>query len=172
MHPYEEVAYYISKLENEWQDAGSGMVGQFAEEMSESDFLLLLKNNFNLSVIRHTSFLNIPIKKVALCGGSGFFLLNNAKHSGAQVYITGDVKYHEFFDADGKILLADIGHFESEQFTIELLNDFLRMQEKSWNHRFLNTEGQTPDLTIGGLALHYKVRATSLISKNSRMSPT
>lgn len=138
VHPYEEVAYYISKLENEWQDAGSGMVGELPVEMSEGDFLHLLKNNFNLSVIRHTSFLNAAIKKVALCGGSGFFLLNNAKHSGAQVYITGDIKYHEFFDAGNEILLADIGHFESEQFTIELLNDFLK--EKYVNFAVLKTK--------------------------------
>ena len=141
IHPYEEVAYYISKLENEWQDAGSGLIGELREDMDERDFLLLLRSIFNLSVIRHTSFLNAPIKKVALCGGSGFFLLNPAKLSGAQVYITGDIKYHEFFDADDDILLADIGHFESEQFTIDLIIDFLK--EKYVNFAVLKTKINT-----------------------------
>ena len=141
IHPYEEVAYYISSLENEWQEAGSGLVGELKEEMTENDFLHLLKDNFNLSVIRHTSLLGATIKKVALCGGSGFFLLNHAKHSGAQVYVTGDVKYHEFFDADGSILLADIGHYESEQFTIDLIIDFLK--EKYVNFAVLKTKINT-----------------------------
>ncbi|MEO6948668.1 MAG: Nif3-like dinuclear metal center hexameric protein [Ginsengibacter sp.] len=141
VHPYEEVAYYISSLENEWQEAGSGLIGELEKEMTERDFLDLLKINFNLSVIRHTSFLGGYIKKVALCGGSGFFLLNNAKNSGAQVYVTGDVKYHEFFDADNEILLADIGHFESEQFTIDLIIDFLK--EKYANFAVLKTKINT-----------------------------
>ena len=141
IHPYEEVAYYISKLENDWQDAGSGLVGELKEEISEIELLHMLKSNFNLSVIRHTSFLNASIKRIALCGGSGFFLLKDAKLSGAQVYITGDIKYHEFFDAEEQILLADIGHFESEQFTIDLLIDFLK--EKYVNFAVLKTKINT-----------------------------
>ncbi|MEO6819029.1 MAG: Nif3-like dinuclear metal center hexameric protein [Ginsengibacter sp.] len=141
IHPYEEVAYYISVVENEWQEVGSGLIGELEEEMTESNFLHLLKEKFKLSVIRHTSLLGKPIKKVALCGGSGFFLLNQAKALGAQVYVTGDVKYHEFFDADGKILLADIGHYESEQFTIDLIIDFLK--EKYVNFAVLKTKINT-----------------------------
>ena len=141
VHPYEEVAYYITKLENEWQEAGSGLVGELQEEMTELDFLSLLKSNFNLSVIRHAPLSGAFIKKVALCGGSGFFLLQDAKLSGAQVYVTGDVKYHEFFDAESQILLADIGHYESEQFTIDLIIDFLK--EKYVNFAVLKTKINT-----------------------------
>lgn len=127
-HPYEEVAYYINTLDNVRDDIGSGLIGEFTEEMSENDLLKLLKNKFSLSVIRHTPFHGKKIKRVALCGGAGIFLLKNALAADAQVFITGDVKYHEFFDADGKILLADIGHFESEQFTVELLTEFLQQK--------------------------------------------
>ncbi len=140
-HPYEEVAYYISSLDNEWQESGSGLVGELKETLTESELCNLLKNKFNLSVIRHSRFLNKKVKKIALCGGSGFFLLPNAIASGADVYITGDVKYHEFFDADGRILLADIGHYESEQFTIELLAEFL--QNKYPNFAVRKTEINT-----------------------------
>lgn len=136
-HPYEEVAVYVTTLDNQWQEAGSGIVGEFSNEMSEEDFLQLLKSTFQLKVIRHTSLLKKSIKKVALCGGSGFFLLNQAKKAKADAYVTGDIKYHEFFDADGSILLADIGHYESEQYTIELLAEFL--QNKYPNFAVLKT---------------------------------
>ncbi len=124
-HPYEEVAYYLSSLENEFTETGSGMVGELPKEMPEADFLAQLKDTFGTGVIRHTAFTGRKVKKVALCGGAGVFLLGNAIASKADVYVTADVKYHEFFDADGKILLADIGHYESEQFTIDLLADHL-----------------------------------------------
>lgn len=125
-HPYEEVAYDILPLSNTCQQVGAGMVGELPEAMEEKDFLQLLKKQFDLSVIRHTPLLGKKIKKVALCGGAGSFLTNDAINSGSDIYVTGDVKYHEFFDADGKIVLADIGHFESEQFTVELLFDYLQ----------------------------------------------
>lgn len=125
-HPYEEVAVYITTLDNKWQDAGSGVVGELLDEMPEQDFFKLIKEKFNLKVIRHSALLNKPIKKVALCGGSGFFLLKDAIGSGADIYLTADIKYHEFFDADGQILLADMGHYESEQYTVELLAEFLQ----------------------------------------------
>ncbi len=124
-HPYEEVAYDIYSLNNSNQFAGSGILGEFSKEMDEMAFLALLKNKFNLSLIRHTASTGKPIKKVAICGGAGSFLTSAAIASGADVYITSDIKYHEFFDADGKLLLADIGHYESEQFTIDLLFDIL-----------------------------------------------
>lgn len=124
-HPYEEVAYDIYSLDNSYQSAGSGMIGELQSEMNEKEFLLFVKSQLNTPVIRHTSFLNKKIKRIAVCGGAGFFLLNDAIASKADVFITSDVKYHQFFDADNKILLADVGHFESEQFTGELLYESL-----------------------------------------------
>jgi dinuclear metal center YbgI/SA1388 family protein len=140
-HPYEEVAYYIQALENVQENVGSGLIGELAEEISEKELLKSLKNDFNLSIIKHTPFSGKPVTKVAVCGGAGIFLLPNAIAAGAQVYITADIKYHEFFDADSRILLADIGHYESEQFTIELLTDFL--QKKFPNFAVLKTEINT-----------------------------
>ena len=124
-HPYEEVAYDIIALGNENQGIGSGMVGELPEPLSENEFLKVLKQKFDLSVIRHTTLLNKPVKKIALCGGAGSFLIGAALATGADFYITGDIKYHEFFDANGRLVIADIGHYESEQFTIDLLFEFL-----------------------------------------------
>lgn len=126
IHPYEEVAYYLSSLTNENQEVGSGMTGELEEAIEPIDFLRRLKSNMNLSVVRHTSLLNKKVKKVALCGGSGSFLLQNAIKSGADFFVTADFKYHEFFDTDGKITIADIGHYESEIFTKELLGELLK----------------------------------------------
>jgi len=124
-HPYEEVAYDIFKLENESAQLGAGIIGSLEVKMDEKEFLLKLKELTQAGVVRHTSLRNKGIKKVALCGGSGAFLIGKAKSAGADVYITGDVKYHEFFDADGQIVFADIGHYESEQFTKELLISYI-----------------------------------------------
>ncbi len=124
-HPYEEVAYDIVALHNQNQQVGSGLVGDLPEQLSETAFLGLLKIKFNLSVIRHTPLLDKLVKKVALCGGAGSFLIGAAVASGADFYITGDIKYHEFFDANSRLVVADIGHFESEQYTIDLLFDIL-----------------------------------------------
>jgi dinuclear metal center YbgI/SA1388 family protein len=125
-HPYEEVAYDIIPLNNTYQQTGSGLVGELPESIDEADFLTNLKKIFGLSVIRHTNLLGKKVKKIALCGGAGSFLISAAIASGANIYITSDVKYHEFFDANGKLVIADIGHYESEQFTIDLLFDILR----------------------------------------------
>ena len=124
-HPYEEVAYDIIALGNENQGIGSGMVGELPEPLSENEFLKVLKQKFDLSVIRHTTLLNKPVKKIALCGGAGSFLIGAALATGADFYITGDIKYHEFFDANSRLVVADIGHYESEQFTTDLLFDIL-----------------------------------------------
>ncbi len=124
-HPYEEVAYDIYNLTNTFQETGSGAIGNLPEPMEESTFLEKLVSIFSVKVVRHTSFTGKKLQKVAICGGAGSFLTNTAKAAGADVYITADVKYHEFFDADGQLLLADIGHFESEQFTIDLLFELL-----------------------------------------------
>ena len=125
VHPYEEVAYDLVSLDNQFQSVGSGIIGELQNPISEPEFLELIKVKFGLQVIRHTPFLKKPVEKVAICGGAGSFLTKTAIASGADAYITGDVKYHEFFDADGGLLLADIGHWESEQFTIDLLADLL-----------------------------------------------
>lgn len=124
-HPYEEVAYDVFDLANSNQYEGAGMIGELAEPMETMDFLVELKKNFNCGTIRHTTILKEKISKVAFCGGSGSFLLNHAKQSNADIFITGDFKYHEFFDSENQIVIADIGHYESEQFTINLLSDVL-----------------------------------------------
>lgn len=140
-HPYEEVAYFLTALENVRDDIGLGIVGELPQELTEEEFLQLLKVKFDLKCIRHTAFTKRKVRRVALCGGSGSFLLANAQKAGAQAFVTGDVKYHDFFDAEGKILLADIGHFESEQFTIELLVEFL--QENLPNFAVLKSDTNT-----------------------------
>lgn len=124
-HLYEEVAYYVQLLENENQEVGAGMVGELSEPMDELEFLDHLKEKMDLKVIKHTMLLGKKISKVAVCGGAGIFLLGDAKKAGADVFITADVKYHEFFDAESKIILCDIGHYESEIFTKQLLGEVL-----------------------------------------------
>lgn len=140
-HPYEEVAYDIYPLENKLNTVGSGMIGWLEEEMEAADFLAFVKSRMNVTLIRHTKATDRKIKKVAVCGGSGSFLLNNAIAAGADAFITADFKYHEFFDADGKLMIADIGHFESEQFTSGLLIDIIR--EKFPNFAIRLTEHNT-----------------------------
>ncbi len=125
-HPYEEVAYDILPLTNTHGGIGAGIVGLLPEAMEEGAFLSRLKSVFGVPVIRHTALGKRRVKKVALCGGAGSSLISNAIAVGADFYITADMKYHEFFDANGRLVIADIGHFESEQFTMELLAGFLR----------------------------------------------
>ena len=124
-HPYEEVAYYLSALENENQEVGAGMFGELENPMTAEEFLDYLKEKMKLKIVKHTALVKEKIKKVAVCGGAGIFLLGDAKRKGADVFITADVKYHEFFDADGSLILCDIGHYESEIFTKELLGELL-----------------------------------------------
>jgi dinuclear metal center YbgI/SA1388 family protein len=118
-HPYEELAYFASPVLNQWQDKGAGMVGELPEEMNFGDFVAMVKNSLGLSMLKHTRPMKERVKKIALCGGSGFFLLQDAKAAGADVYLTSDVKYHEFFDAEDSLVLMDAGHYETEQFTSE-----------------------------------------------------
>ena len=125
-HPYEEVAYDLYALTNQHQQIGSGMIGELETPMDEDDFLAEVKEKMHAGVIRHTAFTGKQVKKVAVCGGSGGFLLKQAIAAGADIFITADYKYHEFFDAEGKILIADIGHFESEQFTQQLLYEIIQ----------------------------------------------
>lgn len=140
-HPYEEVAYEIISLDNVYQQTGSGLTGYLEQPMEETALLEQIKRVFGLSVIRHTPLTGKMVKKLAICGGAGSFLTGAAIASGADFYLTADVKYHEFFDANGRLLLADIGHFESEQFTIDLLFEVLH--EKFPNFAVLKTGVQT-----------------------------
>jgi dinuclear metal center YbgI/SA1388 family protein len=125
-HPYEEVAYDLYELTNQHQQIGAGMIGELEHAIDEDAFLFDVKEKMRAKVIRHTEFTGKTVKKVAVCGGAGGFLLKQAIAAGADVFITADYKYHEFFDAEGKIMIADIGHFESEQFTQQLLYDIIR----------------------------------------------
>ena len=127
-HPYEEVAYFLSPLENEWSETGSGMVGLLNKPVPVADFIGQVKSAFGLAVVKHTQPRAEAVEKIAWCGGSGFFLLGDAKKAGADVYLTADIKYHEFFDAEGDLMLADIGHYESEQFTSECIVEQLSKQ--------------------------------------------
>jgi dinuclear metal center YbgI/SA1388 family protein len=124
-HPYEEVAYDIFAMANVHFGIGAGVIGELKLAVSEEAFLKMLKDSFDLQVIRHTALRGKPVQKVALCGGSGAFLIKTALSKGADVYISADVKYHEFFDAEGRMVIADIGHHESEQFAVDLLHELL-----------------------------------------------
>ncbi len=115
----------IHRLENPTTEIGSGMIGELPEPMEEMDFLQNLKKTMKTGCVRHTRLLGKPVKTVAVCGGSGSFLLPHAIRQKADVFVTADFKYHEFFDADGQTVIADIGHYESEQFTIELLQEII-----------------------------------------------
>ena len=121
----EEIAYQIYVLDNKIRSIGSGLVGELDEPVDSILFLKQLKKIMNLELIRHTHVNKDVIKKIALCGGSGSFLIDKAIYSNADIFITSDIKYHQFFDIDNKIILADIGHYESEQFTKNLVYDYL-----------------------------------------------
>ncbi|MCU0357001.1 MAG: Nif3-like dinuclear metal center hexameric protein [Cyclobacteriaceae bacterium] len=138
-HPYEEVAYYINPVANDNQEVGAGMVGELEEPLDSVAFLRKVKQDMGLSVIRHTAPISKPVSRVAVCGGAGIFLLQDAIRAGAQAFITADVKYHEFFDADNRILLADIGHYESEVFTKDLLVTLLNEKFPTFAVNFSGT---------------------------------
>jgi dinuclear metal center YbgI/SA1388 family protein len=125
-HPYEEVAYDIYSLENEFDRAGAGMKGELPQKMTEVEFLMKLKVVLKVPFIRHSPLLGRMVGTVAVCGGSGSFLIQDAIQQHADFYVSADIKYHQFFDADGKIVIADTGHYESEQFTCNLLADYLK----------------------------------------------
>lgn len=124
-HPYEEVAYEIYVLENKHQEIGLGMIGTLSKPMEESEFLSFLKEAMQTDCIRHSQFTGKPIEKVAVLGGSGAFAIDAAKAAGADAFVSADFKYHDFFKAENQIVLADIGHFESEQYTKTLLFEYL-----------------------------------------------
>ena len=138
-HPYEEVAHYITMLANENQEVGSGLIGELPEAQEPMQFLRRLKDSMQLSVIRHTRVPAKKISKIAVCGGSGSFLLPRAIKAGAEVFISADFKYHEFFDADDRIVIADIGHYESEAHTKELLTEILTKKFHTFAINFSKT---------------------------------
>ncbi|OYU97023.1 MAG: Nif3-like dinuclear metal center hexameric protein [Bacteroidetes bacterium B1(2017)] len=124
-HPYEEVAYDIFPLLNKSSEIGSGLIGELPKPMEEQEFLAYLKEKMDLKTLRYTRFNSQKISKVAICGGAGSFLLKKAISQGAQAFISSDFKYHEFFDAENRLLIADIGHYESEKFTKSLLSELI-----------------------------------------------
>lgn len=140
-HPYEEVAYEISELKNIHQHLGMGMIGALPEEKTETAFLEALKEGFGTGVIRHSSLLGKPVRNVAVLGGSGSFAIEQAKSAGADIFVTADLKYHDFYKAEQKLVLADIGHYESEQFTKNLLHSYLT--KKIRNFAFILAETNT-----------------------------
>ena len=138
-HPYQEVAYYLTKLENENQEVGAGMLGELEHPMDLRSFLLHVKKCMNAPGIRYTESTNKAISKVAWCGGAGSFLLPKAIAAGADIYLSSDFKYHEFFDADNKLVIADIGHYESEQYTKDLLTEVLNEKFTTFATTFSKT---------------------------------
>ncbi|MDR3272054.1 MAG: Nif3-like dinuclear metal center hexameric protein [Flavobacteriaceae bacterium] len=143
-HPYEEIAYEIYTLDNENQELGMGRIGELDEEISETEFLKHLKKSLPTGCIRHTTLRGKSVKKVAVLGGSGSFAISAALAAGADVFVTADIKYHEFFQAEGKILLADIGHYESEQFTKNLLYNLLKNSAKAEFSIIISEENTNP----------------------------
>jgi dinuclear metal center YbgI/SA1388 family protein len=139
VHPYEEVAYDIYALENENIEIGLGCTGEFSDPLTGNDFLNFVSSVFNAKGLRYSKLTGKKIRKVALCGGSGASLLHAAISSGSDAFITADIKYHNFFDADNSILLVDAGHFESEKYTTEILKDLIIKKFPKFAVRFSKT---------------------------------
>ncbi len=138
-HPYEEVAYDLYPLENRNVDAGLGCTGITVTEMGEKEFIEHVSKVFGSNGIRYSKLSGRPVKKVALCGGAGASLINDAIASGADVFVTGDVKYHSFFEAENRILLIDAGHYETEKFTVEILKELIIKKFPKFALRFSET---------------------------------
>ena len=132
VHPYEEVAFDIFQLQNDFEQVGAGMIGELEREKTEKEFLAHVCEVIGIPCLRHSHLLGKKVKTVAICGGSGFFLLPDARRNQADVFLTADVKYHEFFEADSKILLVDGGHFETEQFTKELIAELIQKKNATF----------------------------------------
>jgi len=140
-HPYEEVAYEVSNLENDHQNIGLGMIGELETAKTERDFLQLVKDAMQAEGIRHSEYCNKNVKKVAVLGGSGSFAISAAKRAGADAFVTSDLKYHQYYEAENRLLLLDIGHFESERFTKNYMVEFLK--EKIPNFAIILSEVNT-----------------------------
>jgi len=139
VHPYEEVAYDLYSLENENYNAGMGCIGELKEEMDERVFLRLISSVFDAKGIKYSKLTGKKVRKIALCGGSGASLIKEAILSGADAFVSGDIKYHNYFDADNKILLVDAGHFESEKFSTEIFKDLIIKKFPKFAVRFSET---------------------------------
>jgi dinuclear metal center YbgI/SA1388 family protein len=133
-HPYEEVAFELYTLQNKHQEIGAGIIGELEQSVNTIDFLNEIKLIFNVKYLKHTQIISDKIKKIAICGGSGSFLIQDAIRANADLFITSDIKYHDFFEANDKLVLVDIGHYESEQFTIELFADVLKNNFPTFAH--------------------------------------
>jgi len=140
-HIYEEVAYEITVLQNKHQNIGMGLVGELENPMDETSFMLFVKEKMQCEAIRHSEFIDKPIKIVALLGGAGSFAIQNAILAGADVFLTADLKYHQFYEAEKQIIIADIGHFESERYTKNYIVDYLR--KKILNFAIILSEENT-----------------------------
>jgi dinuclear metal center YbgI/SA1388 family protein len=140
-HAYEEVAYEIYSLQNSHQNIGLGMIGELEEELDENNFLEMVKRKMECGGIRHSEYTGKKIRKVAVLGGSGSFAIRDAIRAGADAYLTADLKYHNFYEAENRMLLADIGHFESERYTKNYIVDFL--QKKILNFAIILSEINT-----------------------------
>ena len=140
-HLYEEVAYEIYDLQNSHQNIGLGMIGELPTALAERDFMQFVKDKMQANGIRHSEFLNKKIKKIAVLGGSGSYAIKNAIQAGADAFLTADLKYHQFYEAENKILLADIGHFESERYTKNYIVEYL--MKKMPNFAFILSEENT-----------------------------
>ncbi len=138
VHPYEEPAYDFYPLDNVWEQAGSGVVGELPEEEDELSFLQRIKELFHVKCIKHSVFTGNPIREVALCGGSGAFLIKDAISYGADVFITGEAKYNDFYDVEDRILLAVIGHYESEVCTKEIFYNIISKKFPTFAVHFSN----------------------------------
>ncbi len=139
-HPYEEVAYDIYNLENDNVDFGLGCTGELAEAISENDFLEKVRDTFGSGGVRYSKLTGNPVKNIAVCGGAGASLLRDAISSGVDAYVTGDIKYHNYFDAESKILLVDAGHYESEKFSAEIIFDLIIKKFPKFAVRFSKTD--------------------------------
>lgn len=126
VHPYEEPAFDLYPLQNTWQQAGAGVIGELEKPETELEFLKRVKKTFEVECLRHNKLMGREIQTVALCGGAGAFLLPLAIRQRADVFLTGEIKYHEFFGHEGEILLAETGHYESEQYTKEIFYTIIR----------------------------------------------
>ena len=143
-HLYEEVAYEIYDLQNTHQNIGLGMIGELPNELDEMDFLQMVKTNMKAEGIRHSAFLHKKIKKVAVLGGSGSEAISKAIQAGADAFLTADLKYHQFYEAENQLLLADIGHFESERYTKNYIVDFLTKKMLNFAPIILSEENTNP----------------------------
>ena len=138
IHPYEEPVFDFYPLDNAWNQVGSGVVGELPEEESELGFLQRIKELFQVGCVKHSALTGKPIREVALCGGSGAFLIKDAISYGADVFITGEAKYNDFYDVEDRILLAVIGHYESEVCTKDIFYNIISKKFPTFAVHFSN----------------------------------